>query len=220
MGRRVHKKTEDSLVMRPFLNQWFEMMFQFPDISPQVHKTLLANFHRAMRTHRRGIPSPNAPWGWKNPRNMWLIPFYVSIYPQLKFIHVIRDGRDMSLSANLFLLKTHGDALLGANWKDNPEAAQMEAWRQGNLRAAEAARHCAAGNYLLVRYEDLCLKPLPTVKKIFDFLGAPDTLINRAASEIRPSPGIGRWRTTQGAAKLAPLSAATESALQRFGYTG
>ncbi|MGH7847177.1 MAG: sulfotransferase family protein [Candidatus Binatia bacterium] len=218
MGRRVHRKTEDSLAMRPFLNEWFETILQFPDISPQIHKRLVTDFHRAITAHRKGIPSPNAPWGWKNPRNMWLIPFYVSIYPRLKFIHAIRDGRDMSLSRNLFLLKNHGDSLLGPSWKDNPEAAQMEAWRRGNLRAAEAANHCAPGNYFLLRYEDLCLNPRPTVEKLFEFLGAAGSSIDRAVSEVLPSSGIGRWQTVPGAANAPSLSLSAQSTLRRFGY--
>jgi hypothetical protein len=204
--------------MRPFLNQWFDTLVKFPDISPENHQRTLADFHRAVSTHRKGIPSPNAPWGWKNPRNMWLIPFYVSIYPELKFIHVIRDGRDMSLSGNLFLLRTHGDSLLGASWKDDPEAAQMEAWTRGNIRAAEAARHCAPGNYFLLRYEDLCRNPRPTVENIFEFLGGPEGLIDTAASEIRPSSGIGRWQSVPGAANTERLSPSTQDALQKFGY--
>jgi Sulfotransferase family len=218
MGRKVHRKTEDALALRSFLNRWFDTLVRFPNIAPEEHQRALADFDRAVRVHRKGIPSLNAPWGWKNPRNMWLIPFYISIYPDLKFIHVIRDGRDMSLSGNLFLLKTHGDSLLGARWRDNPESAQMDAWTQGNLRAAEAVRHCAPGNYFLLRYEDLCLNPRPTVKTIFEFLGSSDGPIDKAINEIRPSSGIGRWQTAPGAANGERLSASTQATLKRFGY--
>ncbi|HWP59044.1 MAG TPA: sulfotransferase [Candidatus Acidoferrales bacterium] len=218
MGKRVHPKTQDSLPMRFFLNHWFETLLDFPNIAPEVQQNAASAFRRAVLRHRKGIPSPQARWGWKNPRNMWLIPFYASVYPQLKFVHVIRDGRDMSLSNNLFLLKSHGKVLVGSNWSANPAAAQLEAWARGNLRAAEAERYCAPGNYLRLRYEDLCLSPHVTARRLFDFLGASESSIDEALREVRPSAGIGRWRSGQADGTIAALSPAAETALRRFGY--
>ncbi len=33
-------------------------------------------------------------WGFKNPRTIYLIDFFKQMYPDMRFIHVIRDGRD------------------------------------------------------------------------------------------------------------------------------
>jgi hypothetical protein len=217
MGGRVHRKTEDSLPLRLFLNTWFDTLLDFPNLPMRAQQRALSAFRRAIARHRRGIPDPGTPWGWKNPRNMWLVPFYASIYPRLKFIHVIRDGRDMSLTNNLFLLRLHGDRLLGSGWKDNPEAAQIEAWAIGNIRAAVAGQNCTPGNYFLLRYEDLCLRPHETVSELFQFLGAAESLVDQAAAQVHPSSGIGRWRT-QNAAALKNLGPSVKSALERFGY--
>jgi hypothetical protein len=217
MGDQVHRKTEDSLPMRRFLNRWFEPLLDFPDLPPRLHKKALGKFSHAIGAHCKGIPSPDARWGWKNPRNMWLISFYASVYPGLKFVHVIRDGRDMSLTGNLFLLKTHGNRLLGPAWQDSPQSAQLEAWAIGNLRAADAARRCATGNYFLLRYEDLCLRPQETLYKLFQFLGVSQTLVEEAAAEIRPSAGIGRWQEHEGFSNDY-ISGSVKTALQRFGY--
>ena len=36
----------------------------------------------------------------KSPRNSLKIPFVRKIFPEAKFIHIVRDGRDTSLSIN------------------------------------------------------------------------------------------------------------------------
>ncbi len=40
----------------------------------------------------------NAPWGWKDPRNTFTLVHWLSVFPQAKVIHVVRDGRDVALS--------------------------------------------------------------------------------------------------------------------------
>ena len=76
------------------------------------------------------------PWGWKEPRSVYLLPFLAAELPGLRFLHVVRDGRDMALSENQVQLRKHGDAVLGAS--DEPEALRSIAlWREINLRAAD-----------------------------------------------------------------------------------
>lgn len=36
------------------------------------------------------------PWGFKSARAIYMIEFFLEVIPKLKFIHVIRDGRDIS----------------------------------------------------------------------------------------------------------------------------
>ena len=38
------------------------------------------------------------PWGWKEPRSVYLLPFLAAELPGLRFLHVVRDGRDMAFS--------------------------------------------------------------------------------------------------------------------------
>jgi hypothetical protein len=215
MGGRVDEQTQDSLPMRTFLAEWFEPLLDFPDIPPPINEQARAAFEHAIAAHRAGIPAPAAPWGWKNPRNMWLLPFYASVYPRLKFIHVVRDGRDMSLSNNLFLLETHGDRLLGSGWRDDPEAAQLQLWTMGNSRARALAERQAGIDYFLLRYEDFCTNSRETLSRLFAFLGAAQSLVEEAVKEIQPSAGIGRWRT---GGRAIPASAAIRQALETFGY--
>lgn len=217
MGGRVIDATEDSLPMSAFLNRWFEALLDFPDVPPGILNQALADFRKATDAHREGIRHPDAPWGWKNPRNMWLVPFYAFVFKGMKFIHLIRDGRDMSLSANRFLLETHGPRLLGPEWMNNPVAAQMELWRIGNPRAADSAALLPPGHYLLLRYEELCSKPRETVPHLLNFLGVGQGMSEELVGKISPSDGIGRWRGV-GGAEMAALTSQAKDELERFGY--
>jgi hypothetical protein len=95
--------------------------------------------------------------------------------------------------------------------------AQLALWRIGNIRAAEAAGEHLRESYLRLRYEDLCLRPMETVSALFRFLGAPAARAREAAGTIRPSPGIGRWRS-EDRAEFSDPDPALREALTRFGY--
>ena len=37
-------------------------------------------------------------WGWKDPRNTFTLPMWLSIYPKAKVIHIMRNSRDIAES--------------------------------------------------------------------------------------------------------------------------
>lgn len=42
--------------------------------------------------------NPGDVWGWKYPETLFVMPVVKQLFPKTKFIHVIRDGRDVCLS--------------------------------------------------------------------------------------------------------------------------
>ena len=42
--------------------------------------------------------NPGDVWGWKYPETLFVMPVVKRLFPKTKFIHVIRDGRDVCLS--------------------------------------------------------------------------------------------------------------------------
>jgi hypothetical protein len=217
LGSQVDENTEDSIAMRAFLLRWFEPLLDSPRLPANKRAAAERDFRRALGVHRQGMRHPSDPWGWKNPRNMWLLEFYFSMFPQLKFIHLVRDGRDMALSKNLFLLQRHGDQLLGPGWRDDPEAAQLAVWALGNRRAAELATACQPGNYLRLRYEDLCTSPVESVERVFAFLGT-EAPPGPACAAVEPSAGIGRWQQAAADHAVHRPTADVRLALAEFGY--
>ncbi len=46
----------------------------------------------------RSILDLNIPWGWKDPRNTFLLPLWLDIFPEAKVIHIYRNGLDIAQS--------------------------------------------------------------------------------------------------------------------------
>jgi hypothetical protein len=192
MGDDVWAYTDDAKAMSGFINRWLEPLVEFPDVSKRTNRRARRAVVRSLTQHRRHLPHPAMRWGWKNPRNMWLLPFFASVIPDFRFVHVVRDGRDMSTSDNEHFLTNHGNTFAGKGWERNKQAAQAHVWAIGNLRAADAGPRFAGGGYHLVRYEDLCLHPRETVTALFEFLDGPRSNIDAAVAAVQPSAGIGR----------------------------
>jgi hypothetical protein len=70
-------------------------------------KLELERLHRA---HLEPLGASAARWGWKQPRSTLLLPFLDRVLPNLRFMHLIRDGRDMAYSANRTVTELHGAA--------------------------------------------------------------------------------------------------------------
>ena len=217
MGNRVNSRNEDSLPIAWFLTKWLRSLKDFPDVDDRTLATARRDFERMLNVHRRGIPSPDAPWGWKNPRSMWLIPFLVDRFPKMKFVHMVRDARDMMLSENRYFLREHGHWILGSDWWRNPLAAQLELWRMGNKRALEFGQQYLDGRYHILRYEDLCQKSAETVTRLLEFLEAPKMDVGPLIEGIRDRGNIGRWRRASST-EVVELGRDVEADLQRFGY--
>ena len=218
MGARRDSRNEDSLPIACFLTKWLKKLKDFPQVDARTLARAHRDFERMVHVHRRGIPSSTARWGWKNPRSMWLIPFFADRFPKMKFVHVIRDARDMVLSENRYFLKDHGSWVLGPDWWRDPVAAQLELWRLGNKRAVEFGQQYLGDRYHMVRYEDLCQKPAETVSCLLHFLGADEANVAPLIGGIRDRGNIGRWR--QAGAKVADLDPAVQTDLKHFGYEG
>lgn len=95
-------------------------------------------------------------WGDKSPSYVHHLKLISILYPDARFIHIIRDVRDYCLSIN----KAWG--------KDMPRAAQR--WADG-VDAARLAGADLEGKYLEVHYEDLLSDTESVLNRICAFLG-------------------------------------------------
>lgn len=90
------------------IRQWYEPYFVWDhffrrasdderteaDATPQVRKWIYRNFARYKMRSKCSVLID------KSPRNSLKISFILKILPQAKFIHLLRDGRDVTLSIN------------------------------------------------------------------------------------------------------------------------
>ena len=63
-------------------------------------------------------------WGWKEPRSIYLLPLLDEELPGFRFLHLVRDGRDMAFSDNQVQLRKHGDAVLGPTTRHPSRSAR------------------------------------------------------------------------------------------------
>ncbi len=192
-------------------DQW---KFRFPD-------PMAADFEAAIEAHRIGLEDPDDPWGWKVPRTILLLPFVHQTLPSARFVHLVRDGRDMAHSKNQNQLQRHGRFVLPPSDKRIPRAyASIMFWARVNLAAARYGERFIDGDYLRLRYEDLCSNPGGTAIQLRGFLDCPvsESRMRSVAIEVvRPSDSLGRWRDLE-AGKIKGLERRGDEALRMFGY--
>ena len=158
------------------------------------------------------------PWGWKNPRIIYLLPFIQAVAPQMRFVQVVRDGRDMALSGNQNQLRSYGRYILGDDATDPVAAARF--WQVVNLAVAAWSRRHLPGRHLCLRYEDLLLHPAQTAARLLDFIAAPalaPATLERWQAGLRASPGMGRWQALAPPLQQA-IGQACAAGLASFGY--
>lgn len=100
-----------------------------------------------------------AIWVDHTPSNTRHATTLLDIFPDAKFIHIVRDGRAVSAS------------ICPLDWGPNVVAASAPWWaeRVGYGLAAEAS--LGPARVLRVRYEDIVLRTKETVRGVTDFLG-------------------------------------------------
>ena len=173
------------------------------------------DFERRLRLY---FPFRPQRWGFKNPRSMLLLPFFHELFPHMRFIHVIRDGRDLSFG-NEFVDSPRPPSFLSSDEERlSPEETMILFWGRSNRRAMEYGQRELKERYLMIRFEDLCDQPRENTKKILEFADCSlDKLEDTQAMVKRPS-SIGRWRTFNDD-KVNNVISLGKGYLEQFGYT-
>ncbi len=46
----------------------------------------------------RTLCAMDSPWGWKDPRNAFLLPLWLDVFPSARVVHIVRNGVDVARS--------------------------------------------------------------------------------------------------------------------------
>ncbi|HUW84187.1 MAG TPA: sulfotransferase [Phycisphaerae bacterium] len=193
--------------------------------------TCLANFIDLFfeaYAQRRG----KTKWGEKSPPNVLRLPWIWQRFPNARFIHMVRDGRDVicSMRSQHRRLVAEG---FGTELKGFDECLR---WWISCVRAG--IRWRGDPRYLEVKYEELVTGLRNTMARVLDFLGEPwsDEVIRahevqrnhphigyeRGTPEVREpifQSSMGRWRKDLPMHEAKRFSQRAEMLLQRLGYT-
>src|SRR5262245_28290417 len=166
--------SEDALDFGDYSDRWINVVLAHRSLAraPTVHADMTADLSATVDRHLTSLDLTARAWGWKEPRSIFLLPFLAGEFPALKYLHVVRDGRDLAHSANQNQLTKHGDAFLrGAHAGQSQPVRSIALWSRLNTETAEYGEARLGRRYLRIRFEDLCYEPAPTIRRIFDFFG-------------------------------------------------
>jgi hypothetical protein len=163
-------------------------------------------------------------WGDKTPRYVEHIPLLASVFPDARFVHIIRDGRNVALSYAEVPFGPRTVTQAAALWTRRVGAGIRDGRALGDRR------------YLEIRYEDLVNNVEAKVRSLCDFLDLsfdPGMLeyTEQAASEAlprsrlynphvkeKPISSVRSWEEQMPDAHVAVFEAVAGKLLSELGY--
>ena len=125
--------------------------------------------------------------GWKLPETTLIYPWIVRMFPEIKYIHWVRDPRDGIIGGH----KTDDLSDFGIEYERTDDVRRRRAisWKYQYelMKATPKPEH-----WMLVRFEDFVLQQERVLGSLECFLG-----FELGRIVVRPD-SIGRWRTDEG----------------------
>ena len=205
----------DSMVFDEFLLKWADPYLEKPTKFLKNNTLMEKEFREAVNSHLQNKPKLCNLWGFKIPRVILILPFLHFEFPKMKFLHVVRDGRDLAVSKNpRWRIKKLAPRLLGREAVSSNDL--LDLWAELNNKAADYGEKNLKDNYQRIRFEDMC-DDSKIFADILPFLNMPEPDIKKISSSVSPPLGtIGRWKSQSDS--FEDLSEKSKSALKRFGY--
>jgi hypothetical protein len=170
--------------------------------------------------------------GDKTPGYARSMPLLHSLWPSARFVHLIRDGRDVCLSAVDW--KKPGKLLVRApTWREDRVTTAALWWAWHVCMARESGRALDPGRYYEIRYEALVTAPAQECVKLCAFLGVPydEAMLRFHETRSRCEPGLDAkeawlpvtvglrdWRSQMCAAEVERFEATAGDLLEELGY--
>ena len=180
--------------------------------------------------------------GDKTPAHSFGLPTLRALFPEARFVHMLRDGRDAAVSAF-----HHQQRILSKLGQANPEASlekDAPAWLHKWARFTRAVQKAEQGGIRIhtVRYESMLADPNKALRDCLEHI-APDTIWpetdiqkNVEANSFRRQSGrepgqssnssflrkgqAGSWREELSPTALLRLDPADQELLEQLGYYG
>jgi len=114
----------------------------------------------------------------KNVNSSVRIPFIKKLFPHARFVHVIRDGRDVACSlgrGNEGSMWMHTKPTGWNNLQKKIVGPERGAWIWNTIinTVKEDVKKLPSENFYEIRYEDLVTNPEKTMQMLFNILGLP-----------------------------------------------
>ena len=170
--------------------------------------------------------------GNKTPAYVRSIPTFHALWPHAKFVHIIRDGRDVCMS---ILNWKKAERIVGryVSWEEDPVSTTALWWERKVRKGREDGAALGPGLYHETLYEDLVDDPERECKRLCEFLGVPydDAMIRfhegrerlkpgRSAKSawLRVTSGLRDWRTQMCTGDVERFEAVAGDLLEELDY--
>lgn len=189
-------------------------------LSDAERATLVDDLLRRLAWLLRNRPTPTTPWGWKFPASINFLPLLNEVFPEMRFVHLVRDGRDMAFSTNQVRVASYTPILLDPEAEGLPEPVRSAMlWNRMNVDAALYGQAVMKERYLVIRFEDLCADPGRELARLWSFMGFRAAVSPEVASRaVSYDGGLGRWRACADQELVREVSRRAEPGLRMFGY--
>jgi len=132
-------------------------------------------------------------WGFKEPNSHIIIERLFAYMPQLHYIYLYRDGRDMAYSSNQNQLNLWG-AIFASSKEFQPNVKNsLKYWLRVHTRMMQLCNRYS-GRILMVDFDKLCLDPESQLAKIAAFLQRESGELLAHRELIKTPPSIGRYK--------------------------
>jgi sulfotransferase family protein len=170
--------------------------------------------------------------GNKTPAYVRRIAALHAIWPEARFVHLIRDGRDVCLSV---LHWDHAYRTAGryTTWADDPVTTTALWWLRKVQLGRQGGRALSPNLYYEIFYENLVAHPEDECRKLCEFLGLPydDAMLRFHEGRTRHEPGLDAkkawlpitpglrdWRTQMPPQDVERFEAIAGDLLAELGY--
>jgi hypothetical protein len=181
---------------------------------------------------RYGLTQGKPLVGDKTPWYVRKLSTLVELWPQVRVVHLIRDGRDVWLSMRNWRM---ADRTAGkfSTWKSDPLVTTALTWRALVSIGCQDGAAMGAQRYRAIQYEPLVRESERECRSLAAFLDVPfdprmpfyyegRTTPAEVGSAnkawLPPTPGLRDWRTQMDADDVEAFEAAAGDLLQRLGY--
>lgn len=156
-------------------------------------------------------------WGDKSPMYLQHIDVLAQVFPNARFIHIYRDGRDSAQSFH-------------RRWKQSPSRTIFR-WKKAIALGREQGKRLGVTRYFELSYEDLTADPENWMRRVCAFAGldfCPSVLSSsmqymdesaRQAAQGRMIQNSNKWRTYFNSDQIDELEQIAGKTLVDLGYT-
>ncbi len=151
-------------------------------------------------------------WGGKTPDYSIYTAELLELFPDAKFVHIIRDGRDVALS--LFRL----------DWGAKSPIVAAKHWKERVEAACNFGRTLDDSQYLEIRYEHLVQFPEEIFENLIHFLDWEDDRykiidqFNRGIVGKVRRDNFNKWKTQMSRRHIRAFEQVAGDLLKRLGY--